>query len=102
MSVAFCLHLWGRVGWWKELEGFSLHISTGDKAHLEIIFPWHICVDMSGRAVHRCGLFLQRRCSVIVIIGRWPLPFFHLDKIRRRKSDGPTLDEGHEGHRHRC
>ena len=52
------------------------------RTHLKIIFPGHVLVDMSFGTVGICCLSLERRCRVILIVSKRPLPFFHLNKIR--------------------
>ena len=67
------------------------------RSYLEVILPRHVRVDVRfDRPVDDRRLFLAWWRRVIVVIGRRPLPLFHLDEIWRRRGHDPTLNEGHE------
>ena len=72
-----------------------------ERTHLQVVFPWHICIDVALRVAvdSGCSLLLERRCWFIMIMWRGPFSLLHLHKKSRRKRNRTIFDEGHQCHR---
>ena len=71
-----------------------------DSAYLQLVSPGQVSIVISLGASVDVGsrLPLLRRRRIFLVIGRWPLPFVHLQGIRGEEGNSVKLDGGHQGH----